>query len=82
MNRKKARHLVMEMSRRLYLKEHGDLKGFGKIAKFYNDDWRHTDYNLTGGYKKAWNSPAMTTLREILGMKGETDGRSDKQTTA
>lgn len=68
MNRKKARHLMMEVSRRLYIKEHGNLKGFGKIAKFYNDDWRHKDFKATGGYKKAWNSDVMKLLRETLGM--------------
>lgn len=68
MNRKKARHLMMEVARRLYIKEHGNLKGFGKIEKFYNDDWRHKDYTVTGGYKKAWNSDIMRLLRESLGM--------------
>lgn len=68
MSRKRARHLLLELSRRLYLKEHGNLKGFGKIAKFYNDDWRHKDYKTTGGYKKAWNSDLMVQLRATLGM--------------
>ena len=68
MNRKRARHLLLEVSRRLYLKEHGNLKGFGKIAKFYNDDWRHTDYKVTGGYKAAWNNEIMVRLRESVGM--------------
>lgn len=68
MTRKRARHLLLEMSRRLYLKEHGNLKGFGAIAKFYNDDWRHRDYKATGGYKKAWESDLMKQLRGSLGM--------------
>lgn len=68
MNRKRARHLLLELSRRLYLAEHGNLKGFGKVARFYNDDWRHTDYKVTGGYKAAWNSDIMMKLRRSLDM--------------
>ena len=68
MTRKRARHLLLEMSRRVYLKEHGTLKGFGKIAKHYNDDWRHINYATTGGYKKSWNSELMVLVREYVGM--------------
>ena len=68
MTRKRARHLTLELCRRLYLKDHGTLKGFGRIAAHYRDDWRHTDYTTTGGYKKAWNLDIMVQLREILGM--------------
>lgn len=68
MTRKKARHLNLELCRRLYLKEHGNLKGFGKIAKFYSDSWRHKDYSKTGGYKAAWNNEVMVTLRKSVEM--------------
>lgn len=68
MTRKRARHLLLEMSRRLYLKEHGNLKGFGKIARHYNDRWRHRDYRTTGGYKVSWNSDMMKLLRDMVGM--------------
>jgi len=70
MTRRRARHLMLEISRRLYLQEHGNLKGFGKtqIYKFYNDDWRHRDYSVTRGYKNAWNSECMLMLRKAVGM--------------
>ncbi len=68
MSRKRARHLLIEMSRRLYLEEHGDLKGFGRVMKFYNDDWRHKDFKSTGGYKAGWNCEIMRQLRASLGM--------------
>ena len=56
MTRKRARHLMLELSRRIQLVQCGNLKGFGKIARFYDDNWRHIDYKSTGGYKSAWNS--------------------------
>ena len=69
MNRKRARHLLLELSRRIYLEQHGTLKGFGNISRHYRDEWRHLDYSVTGGYKNAWNnSPIMKELREHFGM--------------
>lgn len=68
MKRKRARGLLLELCRRMYLKEHGTLKGFGKVAKYYRDEWRHKDYRITGGYKKAWNHDYMVTLRKACGM--------------
>ena len=68
MTRKKARKLTMELSRRIYLDSHGTLKGFGKVSKLYNDDWRHKDYSVTGGYKKGWNNDIMVQLRQSFGM--------------
>lgn len=68
MTRKKARNLMLEMSRRVYLKEHGTLKGFGSVAKHYRDDWRHLNYKSTGGYKNAWNSELMKLVRDYVGM--------------
>lgn len=68
MTRKKARHLLMEFARRIYMQEHGTLKGFGKIAKHYSDSWRHENYAVTGGYKAAWNSEIMVQLRKSVGM--------------
>lgn len=68
MNRKKARRLWIELNRRIYLKQHGTLKGFGAIERHYNDDWRHKDYKSTGGYKASWNSELVKQLRESVGM--------------
>ena len=68
MTRKKARKLMRELSRRVYLQQHGNLKGFGSVDRFYNDNWRHLDYSSTGGYKSAWNNPILKTLRESVGM--------------
>lgn len=68
MTRKRARHLLLEMSRRLYMQEHGTLKGFGKVAKHYSDSWRHANYSITGGYKAAWNSEIMVALRKAVDM--------------
>lgn len=68
MTRKKARKLTMELSRRLYIMEHGNLKGFGKVSKSYRDGWRHLNYSTTGGYKKGWNSELMVQVRQIVGM--------------
>lgn len=68
MTRKRARHLLLEMSRRLYMQEHGNLKGFGKVARHYSDSWRHANYATTGGYRAAWDSEIMTTLRRSVGM--------------
>ena len=59
---------MMEFSRRIYLKHHGNLKGFGKIAKFYRDGWR-PDVRTIGGYKGMWNSDVMLTLRKTIGME-------------
>ena len=68
MSRKRARHLMLECSRRIYLNYYGTLKGFGKTARFYGDNWRHSDYKSTGGYKAAWNSEIMQELRKSVGM--------------
>lgn len=68
MTRKKARHLMLELARRLYLQNNGNLKGFGKIAKFYRDSYRHNDYFVSGGYKATWNSELIVLLRETVGM--------------
>lgn len=67
MNRKRARHLHLELSRRIYLREHGTLKGWGKIAKFYNDDWR-PKFRLIYGYKGCWNYDIMVQVRKDYGM--------------
>lgn len=67
MKREKARKLMLEVSRRLYLQDHGTTKGFGRIAKFYRAGWM-PDNKVTGGYKNAWNSKIMKELRELTGM--------------
>lgn len=68
MNRKRAGHLMLELSRRIYLDYNGTLKGFGKVAQHYRDEYRHTDYSKTGGYKVSWESEIMKKLRELYKM--------------
>ena len=68
MNRKRARHLWLELSRRIYLDNYGTLKGFGKIAKHYRDEYRHTDYSKTGGYKAGWENDIVKQLRDYYNM--------------
>lgn len=67
MKREKARKLMLELARRIHIKEHGTLEGFGKIAKFYRANWMPNS-KITGGYKAAWDSKIMCELREIIGM--------------
>ncbi len=68
MSRKRARHLMLELARRIHKNYYGNLKGFGKTARFYSDDWRHLDYKSTGGYKASWNSEIIRQLRDSVGM--------------
>lgn len=68
MNRKRARHLMLELSRRIHIERYGSCKGFGETAKFYRDEWRHLDYTKTGGYKTAWNSNIMVAIRKSVNM--------------
>lgn len=58
---------MVEMVRRMYLKEHGTLKGFGKTASFYRGNWR-PNVNGFGGYKASWESKVMQDLRKSVGM--------------
>ena len=72
MTQKKARHLAMELSRRIYLGTHGTLKGFGKISRHYSDRW-HLKFDVLGeyninSYHDAWNAPIMQQLRKLYGM--------------
>lgn len=72
MKREKARHMFMEVARRIYENENGNLKGFGKIAKFYRDDWR-PDFKKASeqgmdSYYKMWNSDLMVRLRSSINM--------------
>lgn len=67
MTRKKMKNLMMEISRRIYLDQHGTLKGWGKTARFYNSDW-YPKVEQFGGYKAAWNSKVMLDLRKSVGM--------------
>jgi hypothetical protein len=57
----------MELARRVYLETHGNLKGFGKIARFYRKDWK-PDVAYRGGYKSVWNTLAMKYVRMLYGM--------------
>lgn len=69
MTRKRFRHLMMEVMRRVYLNCHGDLKGFGNIAKFYDRNWRMKFHpGEVGGYRAAWESEALKALRASVGM--------------
>ena len=65
MTRKRARHLMLELSRRVYLNQKGTLKGFGKMAKLYGDSWRPCDPYLS--YKDVW-SVEMKEFRKMVGM--------------
>ena len=67
MNRKKARHLFLELARRNYLDYYGTLKGFGKIAKFYRDEWK-PNISALGGYKESWNSNVIKEIRKNVNM--------------
>lgn len=67
MNRRTARHLMLELMRRVYLDQHKTLKGFGKTAKFYDRNWK-PKVNEVGGYKAAWESDLLKTLRTVNGM--------------
>ena len=67
MNRKRARHLFMELARRNYLEYYGSLKGFGKVAKFYRDEWR-PDIYIIGSYKSAWEHQAIKGMRNLYNM--------------
>lgn len=69
MTQKKARHLMMELSRRLYIEQKGTLKGFGKVSKFYNDKWspRFGSYGVYS-YDDVWNNETITAIRKSVGM--------------
>lgn len=67
MKRKKMSKLMCELARRVTLNTHGTLKGFGKSAKFYRDEWR-PNLQKFGGYKGAWESEFMVELRKSVGM--------------
>lgn len=67
MNRKRARHLFMELARRNYLDYYGSLKGFGKVAKFYRDEWK-PDISIIGSYKSAWEHSTVKEMRSLYNM--------------
>ena len=72
MTRKKMRNNLRELSRRIHLEQHGSLKGWGKIARFYGDQWR-PNWEEAGrwgfkSYSDMWNSKVMTDMRESVGM--------------
>ena len=69
MTRKRARHLLMELARRIYLEKHGTLRGFGKTASFYRDSWKPGEgINRFGGYKGAWENEIIREMRKSCGM--------------
>lgn len=69
MTRKRARHLLMELARRIYLEKHGTLRGFGKTASFYRDSWKPGEgINRFGGYKGAWENEIIREIRKSCGM--------------
>lgn len=67
MTRKTARKLCIEMARRIYLNQNGTLKGFGKVERFYDRNWR-PDIRPHGGYKAVWNSELLKDIRQSVGM--------------
>lgn len=67
MSRKRARHLFLELARKIQVDQKKSLKGFGKTARFYDDNWRPKVHEL-GGYKGAWNSEIIQDLRKSVGM--------------
>lgn len=72
MTQKKARHLFLELSRRVYLEHHGTLKGFGKAARYYRRNWHPIWYTAKvygiTSYADAWNSSTMAAIRQTVGM--------------
>ena len=70
MNRKTLRHKFLELSRRIYFDNHKTYKGFGKIAKFYGENWYPVlkEIQNFGGYKACWNSEIIRQLRDSVGM--------------
>ena len=69
MTRKRFRHLLLEVARRVHLSQNGDLKGFGETAKFYDRNWRMKCHpGEVGGYRAAWESEALKALRASVGM--------------
>lgn len=67
MTQKHVRKLMLEIARRIYLQEHGTLKGFGKIASYYRSNWK-PDAKKLGGYKAIWENEFMLLLRNNFGM--------------
>ncbi len=72
MTRKKARHLFLEMARRMHMNQHGGLQGFGKTASYYGADWR-PDFEVArrwglNSYEDCWNSEAVKQIRKSVGM--------------
>lgn len=73
MTQKRARHLFLELSRRLYEAHPDDFpNGFGGIAKHYRRAWHPNwaEANKIGiySYRDAWENPTMKALRESVGM--------------
>ena len=75
MTRKRARHLFLEMARRIYLEQSGTLKGFGKVAKHYSDAWRPVSNNRAldekfqiRSYKDTWENELIKELRKSVNM--------------
>lgn len=63
----------MEMARRIHLQQHGNLKGFGKTAKFYGDQWRpkfKTDLDKYGvnSYQEIFDNETIKALMKSVGM--------------
>ena len=54
MKRKRAQHLFLEFARRTYFWYNGTLKGFGKIARFYNSDWK-PKIKASDSYKRIYS---------------------------
>ena len=67
MSRQKFHGLLTECLRRQYLRGHGNLKGFGEMARYYNEEWCR-DAKPRGGYKSLWDNKIMVRMRAEVGM--------------
>ena len=69
MTRKKFKHLLLELSRS-YLQVHGNLKGFGKIAKYYDYNWcvKWNEIPDFKSYNDLWNCNLLKDLRRSVNM--------------
>ncbi len=68
MTRKRFRHLMMELHRRILMSQ-WRYSGFGKVAKGWDRNWRMTCHpGELGGYKAIWESKELKPLRDSVGM--------------
>ena len=75
MTRKKFMKMRREMARRIWLKQNGSLKGFGKSDKAMRNkgvDWKGLQaiegFESVNSYEACWNSKPFLSIREMVGM--------------